>query len=149
MHIDYRAVAWPTFTLPAGVLFARRPVIPVMSGSNGNSSSSQGIPSPAIVPQAQPSSSSSHSHTPTSSAPWSLTYRQKTTWDSLPKTGVFLRVCFFARKVCNKDIDNFAGEVMETKLNYAWGSHLLYCTVNHCWTELHLLLCKKTQYQWF
>ncbi|XP_032888270.1 AT-rich interactive domain-containing protein 3C isoform X3 [Amblyraja radiata] len=52
-----------------GVLFARRPVIPVMSGSNGNSSCSQGIPSPAIVPQAQPSSSSSHSHTPTSSAP--------------------------------------------------------------------------------
>ncbi|XP_041049353.1 AT-rich interactive domain-containing protein 3A-like [Carcharodon carcharias] len=52
-----------------GVLFARRPIIPVMSGSNGNSSSSQGMPSPALAAQAQPSSSSSHIHTPTSSAP--------------------------------------------------------------------------------
>ncbi|XP_078098041.1 AT-rich interactive domain-containing protein 3A-like [Mustelus asterias] len=52
-----------------GVLFARRPIIPVMSGSNGNSSNSQGMPSPALAAQAQPSSSSSHIHTPTSSAP--------------------------------------------------------------------------------
>ncbi|XP_048460540.1 AT-rich interactive domain-containing protein 3A-like [Rhincodon typus] len=52
-----------------GVLFARRPVIPAMSGSNGNNSSSQVMPSPALAAQAQPSSSSSHVHTPTSSAP--------------------------------------------------------------------------------
>eukprot|EP00062_Callorhinchus_milii_P012158 gi/632958900/ref/XP_007895313.1/ PREDICTED: AT-rich interactive domain-containing protein 3C [Callorhinchus milii] len=52
-----------------GVLFARRPVVPVMPGSNGNNSNSQDTPSPASTAHPQPPSSSSHCHTPTSSAP--------------------------------------------------------------------------------
>ncbi|XP_051786003.1 AT-rich interactive domain-containing protein 3A [Erpetoichthys calabaricus] len=53
-----------------GVLFARKPAIPVMPGSNGSSiSSSQGKSSPGLAAQNQPSSSSTLGQTSSSSSP--------------------------------------------------------------------------------